>query len=187
MDFKGLIHGCLYCRSCGAVHDTIGPLLGMIKILFGRMPSKVLAVYEFSEFKKITRISNPDFSGLGSMNPYIINAMVEDGRLTADDDDLTEEEPTVDFLLECLEEKNFIVRREAIIALRRYEDKRAVAPLIEALRDKNWEVRRNAAITLGEIGDGRAIEPLRKLIETETWEHLVRKAATIAVEKLQRR
>ena len=182
-DYKGLIHGCLYCRSCGAVHDTIGSFLAPIKILFGRMPSKITGTYEFSAIKKITRINNPDFLGLRSMNPYILNAMEEDGRLTPDED-LTEE-PTVDFLLECLTDNNFIVRREAIIALRRFKDERAGDPLIEALKDEHWDVRRNAAITLGEIGDSKAIEPLNELLRTERWEHLVRKAATIALEKLE--
>ncbi len=184
-DYKGLLHGCLYCRSCGAVYDTIGPFLGAIKLLFGRMASKVIAVYEFSEFKKITKINNPDFPGLRSMNPYIINAMIEDDRLTEEEDEDLTEEPTVDFLLECLTDNNFIVRREAIIALRRFEDKRAVNPLIEALRDKNWDVRRNAAITLGEMGDSKAIEPLSELLRREAWEHLVIKEATIALEKLK--
>jgi hypothetical protein len=183
-DYKGLIHGCLYCRSCGAVYDTIGSLLSPIKLLFGRMPSKVIGVYEFSEFKKITKINNPDFSGLRSMNPFIINTMIEDGRLTEEDNDLIEE-PTIDFLLECLTGKNFIVRREAIIALRRFKDKQVVDPVIKALKDKHWDVRRNAAITLGETGDSKAIEPLRELLRTETWEHLVRKEARIALEKLK--
>jgi len=183
-DYKGLIHGCLYCRSCGAVYDTIGSLAAPIKLLFSRMPSKVIGVYEFSEFKKITKINNPDFSGLRSMNPYILNAMEEDGRLTEEDNDLAEE-PTIDFLLECLTDKNFIIRREAIIALRRFKDKEAVDPVIKALKDKHWDVRRNAAITLGEIGDTKAIEPLRELLRTETWEHLVRKEAEIALAKLK--
>ena len=183
-DYKGLIHGCLYCRSCGAVHDTIGSLLGPIQLLFGRMPSKVTGTYEFSEFKKITKINNPDFSGLRSMNPFIIDTMIEDGRLTEGDDDLIEE-PTIDFLLECLTDRNFIIRREAIIALRRFKDKQTVDPLIETLKDKHWDVRRNAAITLGEIGDSKAIEPLSELLRTETWEHLVRKEVRIALEKLK--
>lgn len=182
-DYKGLIHGCLYCRSCGAVHDTNGSLVGPIKLLFSRVPSKVVAVYEFSAFKKLTRINNPDFPSLRSMNPFIIEAMIEDGRLT-EDEDLTEE-PTVDFLLECLGDNNFIVRREAIIALRRFKDKQATDPLIEALKDKNWDVRRNAAITLGDIGDSRAIKPLSELLRTEKWEHSVRKEATIALKKLK--
>ena len=167
------------------MYDTIGSLVAPIKLLFSRMPSKVLAVYEFSDFKKITKINNPDFSGLRSMNPYIINAMEEDGRLT-EDEDLIDEEPTVDFLLECFTNKNFIVRREAIIALRRFEDKRAVDALIEALKDENWDVRRNAVITLGEIGDSKAIEPLSELLRTETWEHLVRKEARIALENIEK-
>lgn len=183
-DYKGLIHGCLYCRSCGAVHDTIGSLLGPIQLLFGRMPSKVVAVYEISAFKKLTRINNPDFPSLRSMNPFILTAMEEDGRLT-EDEDLVEEEPAVDFLLECLTDNNFIVRREAIISLRGFRDKRAVDPLIAALKDENWDVRRNAAITLGDIGDSKAIGPLNELLITERWEHLVRKEAAIALEKLE--
>ena len=183
-DFKGLVHGCFYCRSCGAVYDTIGSLLAPIKLLFGRMPSKLIGVYEFSEFKKLIKINNPDFSCLRSMNPSIINTMIEDGRLTEKDDDLIEE-PTIDFLLECLSGKNFIVRREAIIALRRFKDKQLVDPVIKALKDEHWDVRRNAAITLGETGDSKAIEPLRELLETETWEHLVRKEAKLALEKLK--
>jgi len=183
-DYQGLIHGCLYCRSCGAVYDTIGSFAAPIKLLFSRMPSKIIAVYEFSEFIKITKINNPDFSGLHSMNPYIINAMEEDGRLI-DDETLTEE-PTEEFLIECLKDNNFIIRKEAIIALRRFKGKKEINPLIEALNDKHWDVRRNAAITLGEVGDNKALEPLNKLLERETWEHLVRKEARAAINKIKK-
>jgi len=165
------------------VYDTIGSFAAPIKLLFSRMPSKVIAVYEFSEFKKITKINNPDFSGLHSMNPYIINTMIKDGRLIEDEDLI--EEPTVDFLLECLTDKNFIIRKEAIIALRRFKDKQTVDPLIEALKDKHWDVRRNAAIALGELGDYKALEALNKLLARETWEHLVRKEAKAAINKIK--
>lgn len=184
-DYKGLKHNCIYCRSCGAVHDTIGSLLGPIKLLFSRIPSKVIVTYEISAFKKLTRINNPDFITLTSVHPYILEAMEADGRLT-EDEELTDEEPSVDFLLECLTDKNFIVRREAIITLRRFKDKRVVDSLIKALKDKHWDVRRNAAITLGDIGDSKAIGPLSELLGTETWEHLVRKEARIALEKLKK-
>ena len=179
---KGLIHGCLYCRSCGAVHDTIGPLLGVIKMLFGRLPSKVVATFEFSELKKITKINNPDFPSLRSMNPFIIALMIEDGRLT-EDEDLTEE-PTVDFLLDCLTDNNFIVRREAITALGRHHGKKVVDALIQMLKDKNREVKKNAAVTLGDLGDDRAIKPLEELI-TGTWDGLVIDAAAKARKKLK--
>lgn len=182
-DFQGLMHGCLYCRSCGAVYDTIGSFSALIKLLFLRMPSKVIAVYEFSEFMKITKINNPDFSGLRSMNPYIIDTMIEDGRLMRDEDLM--EEPTLDFLLECLTDKNFIIRKEAIIALRRFKDNQTIDPLIKALKDEHWDVRRNTAITLGETGDKKALKPLNKLLEKELWEHLVREEAKKAINKIK--
>jgi len=177
------------------VYDTIGSLVAPIKLLFGRMPSKVIAVYEFSEFKKITKINNPDFSGLRSMNPYIINAMIEDGRLT-EDEDLTEE-PSVDFLLEFLTDKNFIVRREAMIAIaadaqlyqgeKGYQDEKVIDTLIEMLKDKNWKVKRFTVHILGELGDSRAIKPLEELITvTGIRDAVVIDAARKALKKLKR-
>lgn len=179
--YKGLQHNCIYCRSCGAVHDTTGSPVGLIKLLFGRIPSKVEATYETSVFKKLIKMCNPDFLTLASLHPIIIEAMVEDGL----DTESIGEEPTVDFLLECLKDKNYIVRREAIVALGRLKDKRAINPLIEALKDKNWDVRRYAASTLGDMGDSKAIEPLSELLMTEKWEHSVRKEIEIALEKLK--
>ena len=165
------------------MHDTIGSSFGVggIKLLFGRVPSSVVAVYEFSEFKKLFRMNN---TGIKLLHPIIIEAMVEDGRLA--DTEVVDEEPPVDFLLECLKDKSWNVRREATVALSRFPDEgRAVDALIGALKDKNWQVRRDAAITLGEMGDSKAIEPLKELLRTETWEHLVRKAATTALKTLE--
>lgn len=178
---KGLQHNCIYCRSCRAVHDTTGSPVGLIKLLFGRIPSRVEATYETSVFKKLIKMGNPDFATLASLHPIVIKAMIEDGL----DIESIDEEPTVDFLLECLKDKNHIVRREAIISLGRLKDKRAINPLIESLKDKNWDVRRCAASTLGDMGDSKAIEPLSELLMTERWEHLVRKEVKIALEKLK--
>ena len=182
-DYKGLVHGCLYCRACGIVYDTVGSLLAPIKMILGKMPSTIIATYQFSDLVKLTKMNNPDFPNLRSMNPYVLMAMEEDGRFK-ESEDITEDS-TLDFLLECLSDDNFIVRRESIIALRRTEDKRAIEPLIRALKDKHWEVRRNAAIALGEIGDTRAIEALNQLLLNEKWEAYVRKEALIALEKVK--
>ena len=183
---RGLLHNCIYCRSCGAVHDTTGhpfPPLGLIKWLFGRVPSKVEVTYDFSAFKKLFKMNNPD-TGITSLHPIIIDAMIEDGRLI--DTELVDEEPPVDFLLECSKDKSWHVRREAAVALSRFaDDERVVDALIGELKDKNWQGRRDAAISLGGIGDSKAIEPLKELLRTETWEHLVRKEATIALKKLE--
>ena len=181
-DYKGLIHGSLYCRSCGTVYDTIGSFLAPIAILFGRFPSKIIFTYKFSVIKKLTRINNPDCPSLRSMNPYIVNVMEEDGRLT---DDEILKEPAEDFLIECLKDENFIIRKEAIIALRRFKGKKGINPLIEALNDKHWDVRRNAVITLGEMGDKKALEPLDKLLDKELWEHLVREEIKLAINKIK--
>ncbi len=183
---RGLLHNCIYCRSCGAVHDTTGspfPPFGLIKMLLSRVPSKVEVTYEITEFKKLFRMNNPD-TEITSLHPIIIDAMIEDGRLL--DNELEGEEPPVDFLLECLKDKNWHVRREAAVALSRFpDDERVVNALIGTLKDKNWQVKRDSAITLGELGDIKAIEPLNKLLRTEAWQHLVRKEASIALEKLK--
>ena len=181
-DFKGLIHGCLYCRSCGTVYDTIGSFLAPIAILFSRFPSKIIATYEFPAIMKLTRINNPDCPSLRSVNPYVINAMEEDGRLT---DNETLEEATEDFLIECLKDNNFIIRKEAIIALRRFKGKKGINSLIEVLNDKHWDVRRNAVFTLGEMGDKKALTPLEKLLDKELWEHLVREEIKLAINKIK--
>ncbi len=182
-DHKGLVHWCLYCRSCGTVYDTIGPLLGVLKALFGIMPSKIVATFGFSTLKRLARIGNPDFPSLHSVHPAILMAMEEDGRFT-EAEDLTEN-PSLEFLVECLSDSDSVVRREAITALGRLGDTRAVEPLMEALKDRHWDVRRNAAIVLGEMGDTRAIEALDQLLLNEKWEAYVRREAKTALEKLR--
>jgi len=49
------------------------------------MPSKIVATYDFSEFKEITEMNDPDIPSLRSMNPFILTAMEEDGRLSEDE------------------------------------------------------------------------------------------------------
>ena len=117
-DHSGLVHGLLYCRSCGAVHDTIGSFLAPMKLILRRFPSKVIVVYEISAFRKLLRISNPDFIRLVRLPRVVGEAMIEDGRLS-EEEEFLDEPPTVDFLLNCLQDEHFIVRREAIIAIRR--------------------------------------------------------------------
>jgi len=182
-DERGLEHGLLYCRSCGGVHESMGSSLGVIKLLMGRFPAEVIAVYDLATFQKLLKISNPDFITPAGLPGATVEAMTADGRLL--DEDLTTARPALDFLLECLADRDHIVRREAIIALARFREKRVVEPLIEALKDENWDVRRSAAIALGELGDRKAKEPLNELLNTETGEYPVREEAAIALKKLE--
>ena len=115
-DYKGLVHGCLYCRSCGAVYDTIGAAIP-IKLLFGKMPSKIVAAYDFQTMMKLTIIGNPETPTLMSVNPYIIKIMEEDGRLEWVGD--MDGKPSLELLQEYASDDNPIVRQEAELALQR--------------------------------------------------------------------
>lgn len=114
-DYKGLVHGCLYCRSCGAVYDTIGSLITPIKLLFGKMPSKIVAAYHFQTMMKLTIIGNQETPSLRSMNPFILSMMEEDGRLERFED--IDEEPSLELLKKYSSDNNPIVRLEAERAL----------------------------------------------------------------------
>jgi HEAT repeat protein len=68
--------------------------------------------------------------------------------------------------------------REAVEALEKMDDARAVAPLIIVLRDKVWRVRRVAARALEKIGT-LAVEPLIAALKDEEWR--VREGAASAL------
>lgn len=72
----GLQHGCLYCRSCGGVHDTVGTTLGGLRILFGGFPSKVIASCTNDAFQR--RIDTGDLPFIPAV---VARAMIADGRL----------------------------------------------------------------------------------------------------------
>ena len=74
-DNKGLIHGSLYCRSCDTVYDTIGSWLAPMKMLLGRMPSKIVAMYEFEKLQQLTENQPSEIPSLNTMNPYILEIM----------------------------------------------------------------------------------------------------------------
>ena len=117
VDKRGLVHGCLYCRYCGGVHDTVGSLLGPLKMILGRLPSRVLVAYDAATFKKLLRINNHDYRTLGGLPDLLWLAMEQDGILSDSDDVF--EEPTDEFLHQCLQDAHPDIRKEAEIALRR--------------------------------------------------------------------
>jgi hypothetical protein len=153
---------------------------------FGAVPSKVVFTFWHSSFQKIIKMNNPDYwVSAAGLHPLIVEALLENGRLT--EDDLSGETPSMDFISECMQDKDFIVRREAVVALARFGSKQAVDAAIGMLHDSHWDVRRHAARTLGDLGDPVAILRLNDVLRQETWHYLVRKEATLAVKKLQGR
>ena len=74
---SGLQHGCLYCRSCGAVHDTVGTILGGLKLLFGGFPSKVIVSYTSATFQQ-----KVDIGDIHVIPRVVARAMIADERLS---------------------------------------------------------------------------------------------------------
>jgi HEAT repeat protein len=59
------------------------------------------------------------------------------------------------------------MRLEAVSALNKINDDRAVLPLIEALQDYNKEVRYNAVIGLGKLGGSEALSGVCRSAEKD--------------------
>lgn len=73
--------------------------------------------------------------------------------------------PAVGRLLECLDNSDEVIRKQAILALGEIRDSSSVDLLIERLKDPDWFIRLTAAAALEKIGDPRgreAIKPLAK-------------------------
>ena len=127
------------------------------------------------------------------MNPLILEAMAEDGRLAADED-LTAE-PTIEFLAECLTDKNHIVRVEAVTTLRRFNSQQAVDLLKKAIGDESWEVSENAEIVLDYLKNREKInepdkspeESRKNPLETEQWQYFGYGRSRSSFDKIRRR
>jgi HEAT repeat protein len=78
-----------------------------------------------------------------------------------------EEKKDVEGLINALKDKNWLVRKDAAVALGEIGDERAVEPLIQALKDESEWVPEKAAFALGKIGDKRAVEPLIRALGHE--------------------
>ena len=73
--------------------------------------------------------------------------------------------PAIGRLLECLEEEDEVVRKQAVLALGEIKDNSAVDALIEKLKDSDWFIRLSAAAALEKIGDPRGREAVKPLMK----------------------
>lgn len=79
-----------------------------------------------------------------------------------------EENKDVEGLINALEHKDFLIRKEAARSLKKVGDERAIESLIQSLKYESWKskytllttVREYSAEALGIIGDMRAVKPL---------------------------
>jgi HEAT repeat protein len=88
-----------------------------------------------------------------------------------------EQKHDIDGLIKALENKSLEVRYDAVQALGRIGDARAVTPLCAALKDPYIEVRMAAADVLGKMGDARAVEPLVNQLTKEKFSRASEDAA----------
>lgn len=87
----------------------------------------------------------------------------------------------VSILLNLLDNQSMIVRKEAVEALGRILDERAVEPLIHvAQNDRAPRVRYSALAALGELGDGRALTPLVEMLVDDS-NHPIQMRAAMAL------
>ncbi len=74
-------------------------------------------------------------------------------------------EPALPRLIKALQDKDELVRKQAVLALGRIKHAEAIDPLIAMLSNNDWFIRLTAAAALETIGDARgreAIKPLTK-------------------------
>ncbi len=82
--------------------------------------------------------------------------------------ELMEKNRDIEGLINALEHRDCIIRKESVVALKRLKDIRALIPLIQALKYEEWQdkyaimgsVRENAAEALGLLKDKRSVGPL---------------------------
>ena len=86
-------------------------------------------------------------------------------------------------LINQLKNENWRMRYEAVQALGKIKDPRAVEPLITTLKDKSWPVRYEAAEALGKIKDPRAVESLITALKDRYWP--VQRGAAQALGKIK--
>ena len=89
--------------------------------------------------------------------------------------DKMEQNGDLEGLIKALKNNDCIIRKEAVVALKKLADKRALVPLIDALKYEKWHdkyavmdsVRENAAEALGLLKDKRAVDPLTNALKDQ--------------------
>ena len=134
--------------------------------------------------------------GLSVDNPKVVDALID---LVKNDPDRGVRGRALRSLAATKEEKAFqtlmgVVQNEkthpfekadAVYALGKMADKRAVEPLIKILEEDKGILYIDAAIALGEIGDKRALEPLEKKMEEKKNKKRAMKELSEAYRKLR--
>lgn len=97
--------------------------------------------------------------------------------------------PSVQYLIEALEDENVHIRVGAVMLLGDLRDSRAMEPLIDMMATdffkKSWMLRSEVAKAFGKIGDPFAIQPLQNLSNDR--DSYVREIAISALEEIEKK
>jgi HEAT repeat protein len=88
----------------------------------------------------------------------------------------------VEGLTRLLENEDYLIRKQAVLALEEIGDASCVLPIARRFQDTYMEVRNAACATLVKIGS-QAVEPLIEVLKDQNW--IVREGAVEALEKIR--
>ena len=149
---------------------SVEPLIAVLKNEDNGVEGYNIRLYSIRALKKIkdSRAIEPLISILIDKEPGIYAETVK--ALDVIDTNWRNTESakkSIPVFIEALKDKDWNVRRAAVVALGEIKDNQTVEPLIGALNDSNSEVRKTASYELGEIKDIRAVEPLIAALKDE--------------------
>jgi HEAT repeat protein len=84
---------------------------------------------------------------------------------------------TFEPLMAALKDGDPAIRKQAVIALGDWRDRRATDEIIRSLKDADDDVRLEAVVALGKIADARAVEPLIEKLKSYDYFYVRKKAA----------
>jgi HEAT repeat protein len=174
-------------RILGDIKDTrsIEPLIDVLEFKSRNpVPEEAQLRYEaakaLGKMKTISAIQ-PLIVTLGDTDPHVRESAAESLREIG--------VPSVQYLIESLEDENINIRVGAVMLLGDLRDTRAIEPLIDMMATdffkKSWMLRSEVAKALGKIGDPFAIQPLQKLSNDR--DSYVREIAISALDEIEKK
>lgn len=174
-------------RILGDIKDTrsVEPLIDVLEFK-SRKPAQEEAQLRYEAAKALGKIKDnsaiqPLITTLGDTDPHVRESAAEALREIG--------VPSVQYLIESLEDENIHIRVGAVMLLGDLRDNRAMEALIDIMATdffkKSWMLRSEVAKAFGKIGDPFAIQPLQKLSNDR--DSYVREIAISALEEIEKK
>jgi len=174
-------------RILGDIKDSrsVEPLIDVLEFK-SRKPAQEEAQLRYEAAKALGKIK-----AASAIQPLINTLRDNDSNVRDSAAEALREigSPSVQYLIEALEDENIHLRVAAVMLLGDLRDTRAMEPLIDMMATdffkKSWMLRSEAAKAFGKIGDPFAIQPLHKLSNDR--DSYVREIAISALEEIEKK